>query len=197
MKNQVEKFTDFITQIGVWSNQIKEQGLRAIEQIHKECDGDEKVLKAILLFIMGINPDLIELVNTYYGLDVASPEATIDENVFTEAFDGFCDIINKKFDDIYALLASGKTHKGLHDLMETGDAIDKFARCQLAIVDNSSLSAYQYIFDAVTTAKDSLDKLQEQIIADDQDKILEELIAFKKTTTTLENHIQKILIGTV
>jgi len=195
MKKQVEKFTDFITQIETWSKLITEHGLEAIEEISEACEGNEKILKAILVFIMGVNPDLMELVNSYYNRDVANPEAALDDDVFSEIFKRFSDIISNKFDEIYALLTSGKVRQGLNDLVATGIAIEKFSRCQLAIVDDRSINQYQYMFEAVANTKDSIDRLQEYIMTNDQDRLLEELIDFKKKTAILESYSQKALLN--
>lgn len=47
MTKQVEKFTEFMAQMFKWSDQIKLHGHAGIEKILDECDGDEKILKAI------------------------------------------------------------------------------------------------------------------------------------------------------
>jgi type I site-specific restriction-modification system R (restriction) subunit len=195
MTKQVEKFTDFMAQMFEWSDQIREHGHAGIEQILDECEGDEKILKAILLFVMGMKPDLMELVNSYYSTGMPAQEEATDEGFFALAFDKFNDTLDEKFNEIYTLLDSGKSRQGLDYLIATGEAIETFGRLQLALLDDRSLSQHQYIFDAVASTKDSIDKLQEQVVTNDQDSILEEMIAFKKTSATLETHIQKILIA--
>jgi hypothetical protein len=197
MKKQVEKFTEFMSQMFEWSELLKQHGHAGIEQILQECDGDEKILKAILLFIMGLSPDLMELVNNYYRTGLPDQEEPTNDRFFIVAFDKLDNIIGEKFDYIYTLLDRGKTRQGLNDLIATGKAIQTFGRCQLALVDDRSLSQYQYIFDAVASAKDSIDRLQEQIVTNDQDQILEKLIKFKNATSTLEGYFQKALLNTL
>lgn len=195
MKKQVEKFTDFMAQMFEWSELIKEHGHAGIEQILDECEGDEKILKTILLFVMGMKPELMELVNSYYSTGMPAQEEASDDRFFAVAFEKLNDTLDERFIEIYTLLDSGKSRQGLDYLIATGKTIETFGRLQLALMDDRSLSQYQHIFDAVASTKDCINKLQEQIVTNDQDSILEEMIAFKKTSATLETHIQKILIG--
>lgn len=122
----------------------------------------------------------MELVNSYYSTGMPAQDEATDDGFFAVAFDKFNDVLDDRFNEIYTLLDSGKTRQGLDFLIATGKSIETFGLCQLALMDDRSLSRYQYIFDAVAGTKNSIDKLQEQIVSDDQDEILEKLIAFKK-----------------
>jgi len=189
----MKEVTEILSRVDAWSKLMKENGMSAIEQILKDCGGNEQILKAVLTVIMVVNPELIELVNTYYS--IASLEEVNDDDYFDKLFGHVRAYIGKKVEDIHAMLASGKNHQGLTALAELGQSMQQYAQVQLVFIDHSTSNDLRCIYDAVANTKNSLDLLQQQIGTKDQDRILEGLIGFKKAIASLENHVQELIVN--
>lgn len=194
----MEKLMMFVTQVQSWSELLEKHAFAGINQILEECNNNETVLKVALMIIVGLRPEHADLVNSYYNSGISCEEnISEDQGFYAESFEKYSAFIENRFDAIFSMLNNGQTYEGLRELEMTGTAISRYAQQQLAVIGKPTGNNYDHLYKAVTDTRGGLDSLEKVIATQDQDQMLAELIAFKRTSETLESYVQQLIVNTL
>lgn len=185
--------------VDTWAMRLEGNVLEGIAQLNEAYKDDKTMAKALMSIIALQYPQFSDAITSYLKVHFYITEKDKTERNDAVPFDFVKELTYTQLTTVSLLLQLGENMEAKELVEEIIEHLCDFAHELEIAAPKDEAQVWQELSEnihkSIKTSEKHLDRFGDFVIVADQDKLLKEMIAFKKTLSVLEEQLQDFIVA--